>query len=105
MSKKFGPYGNVPKRVANSSPEEVEWYVKQREIQRFHLHTIRAGDLIEYRKPGHKKYYGLVLETRTEPPRDRGEPGALRQLRVQWSTEITEADDLPTEETHWFNVW
>ena len=103
---KFGPYVLIPSRLKASSPEEIEWYVKQRELQKHFLNTIRAGDLVEYSRPGaRKKYYGLVLETRVDPVLNRGDAPALKQLRIQWSTELEESDEMNTDEQHWYNIW
>ena len=106
MNKRY--YGDIPERIRQLSPEEREWYMKARELQKYNNKRLRAGDLVRYSKPGAtKSYCGLILETRVEPiqPRPVRDKPAIKQIRIQWSGPIAEEDDIPNDESHWFNIW
>ena len=40
-----------------------------------------------------------------DPVLNRGDAPALKQLRIQWSTELEESDEMNTDEQHWYNIW
>ena len=109
----YKKYFDEAERKKINTPEEMEYYMKQRATleemarRQNHARRIKAGDLVSYKKSGGQQtFVGLVVETKVEEELQAydGSMAQTKYARVHWSQEIPDELGIPSNEHWWFNL-